>query len=56
MNMFEYLYSFEHYRPVIDFGAARCAKSAQELADHVNAYLQDQVWIAREEKNSSISK
>jgi hypothetical protein len=41
MNMFEYLYSFEHYRPVIDFGAARCAKSAQELADHVNAYLRD---------------
>jgi hypothetical protein len=41
MNMYDYLYSFEHYRPVIDFGAARCARSPQELADHVNIYLSD---------------
>jgi hypothetical protein len=41
MNMFEYLRSFEHYRPVIELGAARFAKTAQELADHVNAYLRD---------------
>ena len=34
-------YRFEHYRPVIDFRAARFARSPEELAEHVNAYLKD---------------
>ena len=34
-------YNFEHYRPVVELGAARLARSRQELADHVNAYLDD---------------
>ena len=29
----------EHYRPVIELGAARVARSSDELAAHVNAYL-----------------
>jgi hypothetical protein len=34
-------YRFEHYRPVVDLGAARLARSREELADHVNAYFDD---------------
>jgi hypothetical protein len=34
-------YKFEHYRPVVDLGAARFARSSDELAAHVNAYLDD---------------
>jgi len=34
-------YRFEHYRPVVELGAARCVRSADELADAVNAYLLD---------------
>lgn len=41
LPMWEYLQQFEHYRPVIEFGAARFARTADELAGHVNAYLQD---------------
>jgi len=29
----------DHYRPVIEFGAARIARSPSDLATHVNAYL-----------------
>lgn len=32
-------YSFDHYRPVLELGAARVARSPEELAEHVNAYL-----------------
>lgn len=35
----DYYYQFEHYRPVIDLGAARLARSKEELGKHVNAYL-----------------
>jgi len=31
----------EHYRPVIELNAARIARSPEELAAHVNAYLMD---------------
>jgi hypothetical protein len=31
----------EHYHPVVAFGAARVARSPQQLAAHVNAYLRD---------------
>jgi hypothetical protein len=37
--MWEYYQHFDHYRPVIKLGAARFARSADELAQHVNAYL-----------------
>src|SRR5207247_771068 len=31
----------DHYRPVIDLGAARIARSSQDLAAYVNLYLSD---------------
>lgn len=34
-------YSFEHYMPVLQFGAARVASDAAELASAVNDYLAD---------------
>jgi hypothetical protein len=37
----EYYYRFDHYRPVVELGAARLAHSAAELAEHVNGYLRD---------------
>ncbi len=39
--LWEFFYQFEHYRPVVELGAARVARSASELATHVNAYLED---------------
>jgi hypothetical protein len=39
--LWEYYYQFEHYRPVVELGAARFARSAEELAEHVNAYLEN---------------
>jgi hypothetical protein len=36
-----YYYQFEHYRPVVELGAARIADSPEALAKHVNAYLED---------------
>jgi len=39
--LWDHHYRFEHYRPVIDLGAARFARSPDELAQHVNAYLED---------------
>lgn len=39
--LWEYYYRFEHYRPVVEMGAARFARTPDELADHVNAYLKD---------------
>jgi hypothetical protein len=37
----ERYYRFDHYRPVVELGAARVARTPDELADHVNAYLAD---------------
>lgn len=39
--LWEMYYQFEHYRPVVEFGAARIARSPDELVAHVNAYLAD---------------
>ena len=39
--LWEFFYRFEHYRPVVEMGAARCARSPEELADHLSAYLKD---------------
>jgi hypothetical protein len=34
-------YAFDPYRPVVELGAARVARSQEELAEHVDAYLED---------------
>lgn len=39
--VWEFFYRFEHYRPVVELGAARFARSPQEFAEHINAYLAD---------------
>jgi hypothetical protein len=39
--LWEFFYRFDHYRPVVELGAARFARSAQEVAEHINAYLHD---------------
>ncbi|WP_442508742.1 hypothetical protein SH528x_000273 [Novipirellula sp. SH528] len=41
MPMSDYIHQYEHYRPVIELGAARYAKSRSQLAEHVNAYLEN---------------
>ncbi len=41
MPVWDFYYRFEHYRPVVELGAARFARSREELAAHVNAYLAD---------------
>jgi hypothetical protein len=33
-------YSWEHYRPVVEFGAARFSLNPEELVGHVNHYLE----------------
>ena len=39
--LWEYYYRFEHYRPVVEMGAARFARSAEELVEHTNTYLEN---------------
>jgi len=39
--LWDLYYQFEHYRPVVSLGAARFARSPEELVAHVNAYLAD---------------
>jgi hypothetical protein len=39
--LWEHYYQWEHYRPVVRLGAARFAKSREELAAHINDYLAD---------------
>jgi hypothetical protein len=39
--LWDFFYNFEHYRPVVDLGAARFARSPEELAQHINACLDD---------------
>lgn len=41
MPIYEFHYLMDHYRPVVELGAARVARSPEELAAHVNAYLRD---------------
>lgn len=41
VRLWDYFYQFEHYRPVVELGAARFARSSAELAAHINAYLAD---------------
>jgi hypothetical protein len=39
MPVFDYYYCYEHLQPVLEFGASRIARSAAQLAEYVNAYL-----------------
>ena len=39
--LWEVYYQYEHYRPVVELGAARVARSAEEIATHVSAYLEN---------------
>ncbi|MBL8778096.1 MAG: hypothetical protein JNK12_19305 [Acidimicrobiales bacterium] len=41
LPIWDHYYRFDHYRPVVELGAARFARSPTELAEHVNAYLAD---------------
>ena len=49
VSLWDFFYRFEHYRPVVEIGAARFARSPSELAQHVNAYLDDPA-LDREER------
>ena len=37
--LWDFCYRFEHYRPIVQQGAALFARSSEELARHVNTYL-----------------
>ena len=39
--LWEFHFRFEHYVPVVKLGAARFAKSREDLVAHINAYLDD---------------
>jgi hypothetical protein len=41
MPLLDFCLQFEHYQPVAALGAARFARSVDEFADHINAYLAD---------------
>ena len=37
--LWDYYYRFEHYRPVVETGAALFSRSVDELVEHINMYL-----------------
>ncbi len=39
--LWDLFYSWEHYEPVVKFGAAKFSRSAPQMAQHVSEYLQD---------------
>ncbi len=39
--LWDFYYRFEHYQPVVEMGAAGFARSRNELAERINAYLDD---------------
>ncbi len=41
VSLWEFFYQFEHYRPVVELGAARFARSPTELAEFINMYLEN---------------
>ncbi|MEZ5353274.1 MAG: hypothetical protein R2762_11610 [Bryobacteraceae bacterium] len=41
MPVYDYYYNFDHFQPVLEFGASRVARSEEELTDFVNAYLEN---------------
>jgi hypothetical protein len=41
MPVWDYYYNYEHLRPIVELGTSRIARTREQLADHVNAYLQN---------------
>ncbi len=41
MPVYDYYYNYEHFRPVVEFGASKIARAADQLPGCVNAYLED---------------
>lgn len=41
MPVYDFYYTYEHLRPVLELQATRIAKSSHEFAEHVNAYSRD---------------
>jgi hypothetical protein len=41
MPVWDYYYNYEHLRPIVELGTTRIARTREQLADHVNAYLQN---------------
>ena len=41
MPVWDYYYNYEHLRPIVELGASRIARTREQLADQVNAYLED---------------
>jgi hypothetical protein len=41
MPVWEYYYNYEHLRPIVELRTTRIARTREQLADHVNAYLED---------------
>jgi hypothetical protein len=41
MPVWDYYYNYEHLRPIVELGASRIARTREQLADHVNAYLEN---------------
>ena len=39
-SLWDYQNQFEHYQPVVEMKVARFARTADELAEHVNTYLE----------------
>ncbi len=39
MSLWDYYYRFEHYRPVVQTGAALFSRSAEQYVQHINQYL-----------------
>lgn len=41
MPVWDYYYNYEHLRPIVELGTTRIARNREQLADHVNAYLEN---------------
>ncbi len=55
MPVYEYYYKYDHFQPVIRFGASRIARSEQQLAEFVNAYL-DNPALDREGRKALVDQ
>jgi len=41
MPVYDYYYNYDHFQPVLKFGASRVARTEEQLAEFVTAYLAD---------------
>jgi hypothetical protein len=41
MPVYDYYYKYEHFLPVVEFGASRIARKADQLPGYINGYLDD---------------